>query len=65
MPKDRKLKAALEREQGVDHAKERQKKLQKQAQKQKAKKQRSEVDVGALEDAVDGAGEDNAGLEID
>ncbi|KAK0251821.1 hypothetical protein B0A54_11481 [Friedmanniomyces endolithicus] len=58
MAKDRKLKAALERVKGVDHAKERQKKFQKHAEKRKSKKQRSEIDVGALEESVAGAEED-------
>lgn len=61
--KERTLKGALEREKGVDHKKLHQKKLQKQAEKRKAKKQRSEVDVAALEDVVDGADEDEIEVE--
>ncbi|TKA50050.1 hypothetical protein B0A55_12678, partial [Friedmanniomyces simplex] len=64
MPKDRKLKAALERVKGVDHAKERQKKLQKHAEKRKLKKQRSEFDVGALEETVAGAEADAEAHEL-
>ncbi|EMC97894.1 hypothetical protein BAUCODRAFT_51412, partial [Baudoinia panamericana UAMH 10762] len=52
------LKAAFDRFKGVDHKKLHQKKLQKQAEKRKLKKQRAEVDVGALEDVVAGAEED-------
>lgn len=52
MAKDRSLKAALDRQKGVDHEKERQKKLQKQAEKKKSTQQRSEIDIGALEAAI-------------
>jgi len=51
MAKGATLKGAIEREKGVDHFQERQKKLQKAAAKKKAAKQsskESEVDVSAL-----------------
>ncbi|KAH9844998.1 Eukaryotic rRNA processing protein EBP2 [Teratosphaeria destructans] len=53
MAKGLKLKDALNRDRGVDFAKEHQKKLRKQAEKKKAKKQRSGIDVAALEDDAD------------
>lgn len=55
MAKGATLKGAIEREKGVDHAQERQKKLQKAAAKKKRNQQQSnesEVDVAALEDAT-------------
>lgn len=64
MAKDKKLKAALERVQGVDHKKERQKKLQKQAEKRKRQKKESQVDVGALEDAIAGGEADAEAVEL-
>ncbi|CAK4034332.1 related to rRNA processing (Ebp2) [Lecanosticta acicola] len=54
MARGTKLKAALGRFKGVDHQQEHQKKLQKEAEKRKLKKKRSELDIGALEDAVAG-----------
>jgi len=58
MVKHHTLKAALDRNKGVDYAKDKQKKLQKQAEKRKLKQKRSEVDVGALEEEVAGEEED-------
>ncbi|KAK5119033.1 hypothetical protein LTR62_000244 [Meristemomyces frigidus] len=58
MAKHSKLKTALDREKGVDYAKDKQKKLQKQAGKRKLKQQREDVAIGALEidsDAEEGA----------
>ncbi|KAK3648558.1 rRNA-processing protein EBP2 [Elasticomyces elasticus] len=51
--KERKLKAALERSKGVNYDKERQKKLRKEAEKQKSKKQRSGINLNALENATE------------
>jgi rRNA-processing protein EBP2 len=65
MAKGATLKGAIEREKGVDHFQERQKKLQKAAAKKKAAKQsskESEVDVSALEDVTGGA-DDKASFE--
>lgn len=65
MAKGATLKGAIEREKGVDHFQERQKKLQKAAAKKKAAKQstkESEVDVAALEDVTGGA-DDKASFE--
>lgn len=59
MPKDLKLKAALERQKGVNHKLDRQKKLQKEAEKRKKQKKQSKVDVSALEDAVASEEEDD------
>lgn len=47
-----KLKAALDREKGVNHKLEKQKKLQKSAEKRKRQRKGSEVDLDALEAAV-------------
>ncbi|KAF2763752.1 Ebp2-domain-containing protein [Teratosphaeria nubilosa] len=58
MAKGFKLKDALNRDKRVEFAKERQKKLRKQAEKAKARKQRSEIDVAALEG--DDAGKEEA-----
>ncbi|KXS98761.1 hypothetical protein AC578_9036 [Pseudocercospora eumusae] len=60
MAKTMKLKAALEREKGVNHKLERQKKLQKAAEKRKRQKKESDVDLQALEAAVVAAEEDEA-----
>ncbi|KAF2165435.1 hypothetical protein M409DRAFT_24285 [Zasmidium cellare ATCC 36951] len=59
MPRDLKLKAALERHKGVNHKLDRQKKLQKDAEKRKKQKKQSTVDVGALDDAVASEEEDD------
>ncbi|KAK4553909.1 rRNA-processing protein EBP2 [Recurvomyces mirabilis] len=58
MVKHNNLKAALDRNKGVDYAKDKQKKLQKEAEKRKLKQKRSEVDVDALEEEVAGEEED-------
>lgn len=58
MPKDRKLKAALDRVKGVDHKQEHQKKLRKQADKRKRQSKEQPLDVGALEEVIAGAEED-------
>lgn len=59
MAKGATLKGAIEREKGVNHALDRQKKLQKAAAKKKRNQQQSkesEVDVAALEDATGASG---------
>ncbi|KAF7189509.1 rRNA-processing protein EBP2 [Pseudocercospora fuligena] len=60
MAKTMKLKAALEREKGVNHKLEKQKKLQKAAEKRKRQKKESDVDLEALEAAVVAAEEEEA-----
>ena len=65
MAKGATLKGAIEREKGIDHSQDRQKKLQKAAAKKKAAKQstkESEVDVAALEDVTGGADDKAWGL---
>lgn len=52
MAKGATLKGAIEREKGVNHALDRQKKQQKAAAKKKQSKKETEVDVAALEDAT-------------
>ena len=66
MAKGATLKGAIEREKGIDHSQDRQKKLQKAAAKKKAAKQaskESEVDVAALKDVTGGADNDKAAFE--
>ncbi|EGP88686.1 uncharacterized protein MYCGRDRAFT_99446 [Zymoseptoria tritici IPO323] len=53
MPKNLKLKEALNRHKGVDHKLERQKKLQKEAEKKKRSKKGSSVEVEDLETAAE------------
>lgn len=60
MAKGATLKGAIEREKGVNHALDRQKKQQKAAAKKKQSKKESEVDVAAPENATNGA---NKGFE--
>ena len=59
MPKDRKLKAALDRHKGVDHKLEHQKKLQKEARKRKGQTREQKLDIGEVEEAVASAEEDD------
>ena len=66
MAKGATLKGAIEREKGISHSLDRQKKLQKAAAKKKKAQQQSkesEVDVAALEDATSGADDDKAAFE--
>lgn len=59
MPRNLKLKDALDRQKGVDHKKERQRKLQKEAEKRKRQKKNSKLDVGVLEQAAVSEDEDD------
>lgn len=54
MAKDGTLKAALRRQKGVDIKKAKQKKHQKHAEKERKQKRSSEVDIGALQEAIAG-----------
>lgn len=60
MPKDRSLKAALDRYKGVDHKLEKQKQQQKEAEKRKRSRKQDDVDLDALEAAVAGVEEQEA-----